>query len=478
MKSIDIGSRLELFVDDYIVDKLEGDVELYQHKPHGREVVLSDDKPWEYLVNYFAVLRDGDKYRMYYRGDHHGTGKQALGEATCYAESNDGIHWKKPELGLFTFEGSPKNNIVLGGDLGKFPATKKWQGYLGADIRWRADFVPFIDTRPEVEQDARYKALIRGCRGFHQIGSQRWDYGMYPFKSPDGIHWTLMNQKPVITRGRFDSQNLAFWDAAHNRYVAFVRDCRFGLDAEIIPNDVRDFEQVPKGVWRDVRVCFSDDFINWSDPLFVEYPGEILQQLYTNAVIPYERAPHILIGFPTRFFEEGAQTEPIFMSSRDGGNTFKRWQEALISRDSPAERDGDRSNYMAHGLVRGNDREYFVYATEGYQDGPSRRLRRFTWRVDGFASVSASNGTLTSKLLKYSGNNLMLNYRTRPGGELKVEVLDHSGKVLCSSFPVQKDSISEKVKWSENKLADYSGLDVQLRFILHDAELYSFSFAF
>ena len=32
---------------------------------------------------------------------------------TCYAESKDGIHWKKPELGLVEFNGSKANNIVM-----------------------------------------------------------------------------------------------------------------------------------------------------------------------------------------------------------------------------------------------------------------------------------------------------------------------------------------------------------------------------
>jgi hypothetical protein len=34
-------------------------------------------------------------------------------EVTCYAESEDGINWKKPRLGLFEVNGSSANNIVF-----------------------------------------------------------------------------------------------------------------------------------------------------------------------------------------------------------------------------------------------------------------------------------------------------------------------------------------------------------------------------
>ena len=295
---INIGSRLELFVDDYLVDRFEADATFHLHKPSGKEVVLTSDKPWEDpTMGYFAVFLDGDTYRMYYRGHHHGVGEKPRGEPMCYAESKDGIHWVKPNLGLFSFKGSAENNIVLGGDDQKFPATKKWRGELGfaTDLGWRGDMVPFRDTNPNVTPDARYKALVRGCRGPHQVLEGQSDYGMYPMKSPDGIHWTLMRDKPVITKRRFDTQNLAFWDAVRGRYVAFVRHLKWGPaeSADLRPEEVR-----PGGI-RDVHMSVSNDFVNWTEPVPLKYPGDTDREMYTNAIIPYERAPHILIGFPT-----------------------------------------------------------------------------------------------------------------------------------------------------------------------------------
>ena len=46
-KPLEIRSRLELFVDDWLVERFEGDAALHLHEPLGKEVVLMNDKPWE-----------------------------------------------------------------------------------------------------------------------------------------------------------------------------------------------------------------------------------------------------------------------------------------------------------------------------------------------------------------------------------------------------------------------------------------------
>ena len=66
-----IGSHLELFVDDWLIEKMEG-ARLLLHHPTPREVALVCDKPWEgNTCAYFTVFQDGDIYRMYYRGSHY-----------------------------------------------------------------------------------------------------------------------------------------------------------------------------------------------------------------------------------------------------------------------------------------------------------------------------------------------------------------------------------------------------------------------
>ena len=69
---IDIGSRLELLVDDYLIDSMRGDVRLELHHPMRREIVFKTDAPWEGNASaYQSVFKDGDVYRMYYHGVHY-----------------------------------------------------------------------------------------------------------------------------------------------------------------------------------------------------------------------------------------------------------------------------------------------------------------------------------------------------------------------------------------------------------------------
>jgi len=438
---IQIGSRLELFVDDYLIDQLSGDAQLRLHKPEPKEVVLTTDKPWEGNTSaYYTVFEDDGLYRMYYRGSHYdeATRKSAHREFACYAESKDGIHWTKPELGLFEFEGSKLNNIV-------------WDGV------GRHDFTPFKDANPNCDPAAKYKALGRG----HPDRPR----GLYAFKSPDGIHWTLMSEKPVITKGAFDSQNLAFWDPVRKLYVDYHRTFREGV--------------------RDIMTATSTDFLQWTDPVHLEYTGAPKEHLYTNAIRPYERAPHILIGFPTRFLPKTQQVEPTFMTSRDG-RTFHRWAEALIPITAPEDRDGNRSNYMTWGLVRlpHSDREYSVYATEAYYAGPDSRVRRFTYRVDGFVSVraSAKGGGLVTKPLVFSGRKMTVNFATSQQGSLRVGLEDAQGKpipgfALADCSPLCGDEIEQTVAWTKGAdVGPLAGKPLRLRFDLKDADLFSFQF--
>lgn len=481
---VNIGSRRELFLDNFLVERSEG-VTHQQHRPRPAEVVLSNDRPWEApTLGMFSVLEDNGLFRMYYRGahgSHFGKEPPARGEPMCYAESRDGITWEKPDLGLFAFEGSAHNNIVMGGDRRLFPPTEEWRGDMGQYFGCHGDFVPFIDPRPDVGPEGRYKALIRQHKATCEMAGKT--YGLYPYQSADGLNWRVMSHDPAITRGRFDSQNLGFWDAVHNRYVAFNRDVR---GPRIVDRPDRDFEEVPAANLRDIRVSFSDDFIHWSDPEFVRYEDSHDWQLYTNAVMPYPRAPHLLVGFPTRYFpQEGSQTEPILMASRDGGTTFRRWEMALVPRDAPSERDGNRGNYMARGLLPGTAGEMFSYATEGYHfvDG-SHRLRRFVWRTDGFFSMTApqAGGELTTGPFIYSGCRLLLNYRTGTSGVVKIEMQDADGNplpghTLEDNVAITGDEIDGTVRWKSGvDLGSFAGKPVRLRLSMKDADVFSLQF--
>ncbi len=430
--AVDVGKRLELFVDDHLIARTTGDVSRQLIRPVAKDVVFEAGEPWEGNTSgYYTFFRDSDMYRMIYRGWQHDEQKKAAHkEVTCYAESKDGIHWTKPNLGLFDWNGSKENNIVWLG-----PGTH--------------NFTAFLDANPKAPPESRYKA-------FGGIG----DYGggLVPFESPDCVHWKLTRQKPVITNGAFDSQNLAFWDTVRNEYRAYWR--YFG-----------------NGV-RSIRTATSKDFIHWENESDLKYPdGTPNEHLYTNAIQKYFRAPHLFIGFPTRYEPKSQQVEPILMTSRDG-STFQRYPDAVIPRTALKDRNHNRSNYMAWGMFQlpGKPSEISVYGTENYYERTPGRVRRFAYRVDGFVALrgGSEGGQATTKPLHFDGDQLLLNYVVNSGGTLTVEALDRAGKVIGESKPLSGDAVDHVVVW--NQKPDLSSGSVQLRFNLKNADLYSLRF--
>jgi hypothetical protein len=230
---------------------------------------------------------------MYYRGSHYVTTetRQEVPHpaVVCYAESTDGIHWIKPELGLVEFDGSSRNNIILSSEESACPVRA---------------FAPFKDANPAAEADARYKAwavrIPRLDGSAPRPGhSAEVPDGLHPLKSADGIYWTAMCDKPVIADGLLDSQNLAFWDTVREEYRDYHRNefriARTG--EEPYGAQVR---QGAKGSGvrgsrhgRDLRTATSSDFVNWSEPDYVDYAQGRTDEIYNNAITPYFRAPHL-----------------------------------------------------------------------------------------------------------------------------------------------------------------------------------------
>ncbi len=226
----------------------------------------------------------------------------------------------------------------------------------------------------------------------------------------------------------------------------------------------------------------SDDFLHWTDPVWLDYPNATPEHLYTNAITNYPSAPHILIGFPTRFLPATEQTEPTLMTSRDG-QTFHRYADAVIPPTAPEKRGGNRSNYMAWGLLRlpGQANEWSVYAKEAYYAGPASRIRRFTYRPDGLVALSASDaeGEVVTRPIKFGGKTLVLNYRTAREGAVRVELQDAAGEAIDqfageSAAVLRGDELAVRVAWpSGSDLSRLAGQPVRVRFLLKDAVLFS-----
>ncbi len=468
IKVADIGTRRELFVDRFLIHSLKN-ARLRLHSPQSAETAVRFDKPWEGAFSgYATVLQAKDKYHLYYRGLPKAGRDGTNTEVTCVATSDDGIKWTKPKLGIYRVHGSTDNNVVL---MNQAPALH--------------NFAPFYDANPKAPANQRFKAL----------GGN--DKGLIAFVSKDGFHWKRLQQEPVFKKGIFDSQNVSFWSPVEKQYVCYFRTWT--------GRGYRGF--------RTISRTTSKDFINWTDPVAMQYDGKNAEHLYTNQTSPYYRSPHLYIGLAARFMPgrkvissddikkvgvdrryAGDCSDTVLISTRGGKHYDRTFRESFLRPGLGAQNWVSRSNYAACGIVPTGDNEISVYLSRNYGQ-PSAYLQRYKMRVDGFASVAAGfrGGTMTTKPLSFGTRQddkqkrieklvLSLNVSTSAAGSVFVEILDAGGKPIAGLTKddcdvIIGDRINYIVSWKGNSnIISHSGKPVRLKFYLKDADLYSIQF--
>jgi hypothetical protein len=453
--SIDLGSRRELFVDRYLVEKLAGSAERRLATPRDEGSVLVFDKAWEgAFCAYVTILKDGDKFRAYYRGNPKAGADGSPQEVTCYAESNDGKSWSKPNLGLFVVDGTKDNNVILAGA-----------------APYSHNFCPMIDGRSGVPPDQRYKALA-GSRST----------GLAAFVSSDGIRWKKLRQEPVITGGAFDSQNVPFWSQAEQKYVCYFRVFKEGI--------------------RRIARTTSADFLSWSSAELMEYGDAPIEHLYTNQTSPYFRAPHIYVSIAARFMPGrqvitaedagrigvdpryfGDCSDGIFMTTRGGSRYDRTFLEGFVRPGIGLENWVSRTNYPALNVVETGPAEMSLYVNQNYGQ-PTAHLRRYTLRTDGFASLhaGAAGGELVTRPITFRGRELEINFATSAAGSVRVELQDAAGKpiegfTLADCQEQIGNEIARVVRWKgTSDVAALAERPVRLRLALKDADVFSFRF--
>jgi hypothetical protein len=438
----------------------QGNVRLEMHPPVVRDVALNADQPWENGgINLPNVVRDGNRYRMWYRSDA-GDPNNDSAAFSCYAESDDGIHWTKPDLGIVEFQGSKHNNIY-------YP-TESFQA-----------INPSVMLDESADPSERYKMIIQ----FR--GSERAIYG---YTSPDGIAWQQVSTNPILTEGPFDSHNILVRDDERQRYIMYMR----GLSTAV-PGSFR-------GGHRAVRRSESEDFLNWTRPELViesdddDPPG---LHFYTNACVKYGRAARAYLIFPMIYYPErinrinpsaphSGLSDIQFMASRDGITWERRFREPFV-RPGPDPRNWvDRNPIMGAGVLETAPAEISMYYSELLREGDGKgQFRRCTLRTDGFVSVEGPYkgwGEFTTPPITFPGDRLELNYSTAGGGSIFVEMQNEDGTPIdglslddCNE--VFGDTIGGVVSWNGDAgLSAHAGKPVRLRVRLRDASLYAFRF--
>ncbi len=455
---IKLDSRLELFVDHFLMEK-QDNVRLVQHKPKDEGVVFRFDKPWEgAFCGYATILKDSTQYQLYYRGLPEAGKDGSSSETTCYAESKDGVNWTRPDLGVYKVSGTYDNNVMLAND-----------------APFSHNFSPFMDSKPGIPETEKFKAVA---------GTKKT--GLIAYGSADGIHWQKIQDKPIFTKGIFDSQNVVFWSQSENCYVCYFRSWT---------------KEGYSGL-RTVSRTTSEDFLHWTDPVEMDFGDTPKEHLYTNQTHPYFRAPHIYIATAARFMpnrqvltEEQANqlnvnpkyfkdcSDAVLMTSRGGNRYDRTFMEGFIRPGIGLENWVSRSNYPVLNVVQTGPEEMSLYVNQDYAQ-PTAHLHRYSLRIDGFTSLHApyEGGEMITRPFRFTGDTLLLNFSTSAAGYIKVEMLDLQGNILAGykledSKELIGNEIEKAVSWKGNPdLGKLAGSPVRLRLVMKDADLYSLKF--
>lgn len=249
--------------------------------------VLTADKPWEsYCVASATVLREGNLWRMWY-GAYDQSYKRDDDSSLCYAESNDGLHWSKPSLGLVEYGGNTNNNLLLYGPrLGGFAFS-----------------CVFVDAAGNANE--KYKMI---WQKFNEEKQAWWVYGAV---SPDGLKWTLSND-PISPK---NSDTTVACIPDNGIYRLYTRVWQGG-----------DF----KGA-RAVGYAESTRFGGFPDPVEIfshDAQDPEGMQFYSNAATKLKDRLYVML--PAAFYTRQQQVKSHLAWSSDGVRFTRCGREPLV----------------------------------------------------------------------------------------------------------------------------------------------------
>ena len=510
---IDVGSDKQLFLDEMFFASARG-VELIVNSPTDGGTCVQADQPWESAssCDWCVVVPDeqaGD-IKMYYEArswrPDSPEGMPRVRCGMCCAISTDGIHWEKPELGIFEFEGSKANNIVLIGDPDDESRHYEQMGSI------------LIDERDAPER--RYKMLFC-CT----------DYKMRAAYSPDGLHWTVANNwKPVSEQGA-DSGNIVLWDESVGRWVGYYR--LWDATRRVARVETDDFEHWPDRTVDDI-VLAPDELDSYDKALDGPFyqcgeridkgqkgqrfdPNAPLDQFtwvsdnmdyvdgvdfYNQPVTIYPYAGRAYVMPFTAYYHKPNLLELQLAVSRDGVHWQRPGDRQPWVR-MPFDDEGVHIMYCGPGIVRDGSQIYHYHSYMNRWHASSRpgqyeiardpancgSIRRAVLRLDGHMSVDAGNleGGFVTPPLVHSGKRLELNVDTSASGWVTVELVDVHGRAIwgyrLEGYTLQEcdrivaNSTHHTVTWNGNAdVSSLAGKPIRMHVRMRNAKLYAFQF--
>ena len=449
------------------------------------EPVLTPENTGELFLFGGTCIHDEGRYRLWYEcwpkedigdgpsarsGAARGAAADRMGifNLLRYAESDDGVDWRLPSLGLVEHLGDRENNIVYGG-----PVTPE-TGYHGGSV--------FKD--PSAPPEERYKAFYLGHlsqEGLARYQEQRPD-DVDPFQSgaarvaalcggvsPDGLAWTPLPEPLLVQTS--DTHNVCTYDVVTKKYVAYVRSWYFNR--------------------RTIGRSETDDFRRFPLPEELFWPNATSAPYdlwYANAKTMMPGTVDYHVMFPLRWslpedrFEFHLATSPdgIVWGFVPGGAVCK-----------PGEADAWDAGVTAPGLgmvALPGDRIGILYAgspvPHKYPRRPPLGALAWAWWPKGrlVALRAPLEGSFALYPLRVAGRTVHLNFRTPPAGYIRVEAVGPDGKVLprrsfADCDTLSGDHLDRVVTWhGKTDLGHPPDTAVTLRFRLRSADLFSVEF--
>jgi len=452
---VKIDSSRQLFIDDYLLASVKNLTRtVHQATKFDGNPIMKDHKAIDGAGAVFVIVRRDEqtgKFRMWYAGRVTYTLPDGMSVRfpALYAESDDGISWKKPELELHEFNGSTANNIII-------PAGNLWGLHIDQN---------------EPNPKRRYKGIV-----WHEPKYVPRE-GYFLYTSPDGIHWTRETEEPLalslnsytMPQSGIGDTSLFRWDRRLKKYVG---DVKFVFPGKM---RVRGFME-------------SDDLIHWTRPRMTIYPDSLDDsdtQIYAQNSFCYES---MWLGFLRVMHTERTrgykQTTVELTASRDGRHWYRVGnRKEILPLGSENQWDADYHDPFWEPLLV--DDELWIY----YRSGKIRRneMRRIDLglakiRRDGFVSLDADErpGTVLTRPLSFTGTKLFVNAEVRDDGHIKASVLTRKrqpipGYSTADSIAITEGSVTLPVHWKNaTGLKVSPDQHVRIHFELKNAKMYSF----
>ena len=432
-----------------------------------------------------AVVKQNGVYRAWYSGLYRESGSEWPRSGPIpyvrvgYAESADGIHFKKKTLGLSSFGQNNQTNIVAG-----LPATPIFRPIVPTGMH--------IDAA-DPDPSRRYKFLtwtgrrpVRKRRNVAEVvDEQTWTL----WTSPDGLRWREASRGGIRYPGGMPS--------------SFSPQAMFHDPDESDP--ARKYKAYGfLGLNNDRRgggYGYSSDAIEWTadprNPVFdpwararpVVRNGKV-EQIHDVVVWKYHQYYLALYQYQ----RSGEDMTIELAMSRDGENfSYIEPGTEVIRRGDPGEWDSDS---IAPSVPLVDDDEIKVYYS-GYRFSRTKRIEGergcglATVRLDGFTDLALEDGrdqgsVTTIPAVRGGAAELHVNASCAEGSRIEVELIDsRSGQPLpgfsrkqCT--PITSDSLAHRARWGKRRLADVPNASFQIRFHLtkgrESPRLYSFEF--